>query len=54
MPELTKDIIVAMLENGYIVKYDNVDNNIEEICKAIQKVNQELIDAKYNNTPTKK
>lgn len=52
MPELTKEIIVAMLDNGYIIKYDDTEKNIAEVKKAIQNINQELVNARYSNTPT--
>ena len=32
--EITKEIVIAMLQNGYIYKHDLVDQNIEAVKKA--------------------
>ncbi len=53
MPDETVKIVIAMLENGYIPKTTSDDKNIASVNKAIQEINKELVNARYNNTPTK-
>lgn len=47
--EITKEIVIAMLQNGYIYKHDLVDLNIEAVKKAIDEIYKQLISTKSNN-----
>lgn len=40
--ELAKDIVIAMLQYGYIFKSDNNDTNIEIIKKAYQEIYNQI------------
>lgn len=44
--EITKEIVIAMLQNGYIYKHDLVDQNIEAVKKPLMKYINNLFQLK--------
>lgn len=42
MLEATKDIIIAMIQNGLIVKTDNNEANIKAVNNAIAEIMQQI------------
>ena len=43
MLQETKDIVVALINNGRIAHTTNIDSNINEVKKSIKEINQELV-----------
>lgn len=43
MVQTAKEIVIAMLENGYIEKFANTDENIKNINKAIDEITKQLV-----------
>lgn len=42
MLEATKDIVIAMIQNGLIVKTDNNETNIKAVNNAIVEIMQQI------------
>ena len=42
MLEATKDIVIAMIQNGLIVKTDNNEANIKAVNNAIAEIMQQI------------
>ena len=40
--EIVKEIVVAMINNGYIPNAKNIDENIENVNKAIDKIAKQI------------
>ena len=49
MLEATKEIVISMIENKYISRYDNDDMNIKEVNKAIKEIYQQLDELSKSN-----
>ena len=47
--EYARDIIVAMINNGYLIMTDDNDKNIEIIKKAIDEIHKQIKDSHKNN-----
>ena len=44
--EIAKEIVIAMLENGYLNKYTSDEKNIEIVKKAYDEIYKQLRDTK--------
>lgn len=49
MIEAVKDIVVAMIEQNYITKTDNDEQNVNNINKAIKEIAKQLNDVSRKN-----
>lgn len=50
MFEITRDIVIAMLNNDYISKTSSIEETTKDINLAIKEIYKQLNDLKYNRS----
>lgn len=48
MMEHAKDIVIAMLQYGYLNKFDDNDKNIETVKKAYDEILKQLVNSRQS------